>query len=67
MDFNYNWIKSVQFRENLDNIVLNLTKNMENTENYHANSQCAKNRLKIVKLRKGDCVIQSSTPTLGLA
>ena len=37
MDFNKNWIKSVQFRDNGDHIVLNLAKNRENTENYHAN------------------------------
>ena len=36
MDFNKNWIKAVQFRENWDNIVLNLAKNRGNTENYHA-------------------------------
>ena len=35
MDFNKNWIKSVQFRENGDNILHNLAKNRENTENYH--------------------------------
>ena len=62
MDFNKNWIKSVQFRDIGDHIVLNLAKNRENTENYHANCKCAKNRLKREKLRYGYCVIQSSPP-----
>ena len=60
MDFNKIWIKSVQFRENGDHIVLNLAMNSENTENYHA--IVLKNRLKVEKLRVVHCVIQSSTP-----
>ena len=39
MDFNKNFIKSVQFSENGDHILLNLAKNRKNTENYHANVQ----------------------------
>ena len=54
-----NRIKSVQFRDNGDHIVLNLAKNSENTENYHAN--VLKNRLKMEKLREGNSFIQSST------
>ena len=37
MDFNKNLIKSVQFSENGDHILLNLAKNRKNTENCHAN------------------------------
>ena len=62
MDFNKKSIKFVQFRENGDHNVLNLAKNSENTENYHA--IVLKNRLKMEKLRKENCVIQSSSPPL---
>ena len=48
----------MQFRDNGDHIVLNLAKNSENTENYHAN--VLKNRLKMEKLREGNSFIQSS-------
>ena len=37
IDFNKNWLKSGQVRENGDHNLLNLAKNRENTENYHAN------------------------------
>ena len=37
MDFNKNWIKSVQFRENGELSALTLAKNKENTKNNHAN------------------------------
>ena len=59
IDFNKNWIKSVQFKENGDHIVLNLAKNSENSENYHAN--VLQNRLKMEKLMDRNCVIQGST------
>ena len=59
MDFNINLIKSVQFRENGDHIVFNLAKSRENTENYNANK--LKCRLKMEKIREGNCVIESST------
>ena len=39
MDFNKNFIKSVQFSENGDHILLNLAKNRKNNKNYHANVQ----------------------------
>ena len=39
MDFNKNFIKSVQFSENGDHILLNLVNNRKNTGNYHANVQ----------------------------
>ena len=59
-DFNKNWIKSVQFRENRDHILLELAKFKENTQNYHAKG--LKNRLIIEKSREGNCVIQRSIP-----
>ena len=37
IDFNKKLKNSLQFRENGDHIELNLAKNSENTENYHAN------------------------------
>ena len=60
IDLNKNWIKSVQFGENRDNIVLNLSKKRENTESYHANVQ--KSRLKMKTLREGNFVIQNMVP-----
>ena len=60
IDLNKNLIKSVQFGENRDNIVLNLSKKRENTESYHANVQ--KSRLKMKTLREGNFVIQNMVP-----
>ena len=59
MDFNKNLIKSVQFRENGDH---DTQFSQTQRKYWKLPCKCAKNRLKMEKLREGNSVKQSSPP-----